>query len=98
MPSLVSRHEGDSSDSESESKSDDDDVIVEDVLDGDEDLEDVIEADKVYEPLNRGLCIKRKPTLYETSWKGQKYADGVVNLTYRGNKYKMKDGVVHLNI
>ena len=107
MPSLLTGKDGDSSDSDSDS--DDDDVIVEDVLEGDEDLEDLEdviedapslvsreEADD--HPLGRGLRTKRKPTSYEPSLKGQKYGDGFVNLTYRGNKYKMRDGVIHLNI
>ena len=48
--------------------------------------------------LGRGMRIRKRPLVYEPSMSGKPYKMGVANLCYRGNRYKLKDGIVSLNI
>ena len=52
----------------------------------------------VTEVLGRGTRIRKQPSNYVPSMRGKKCELGVTNLCYRGNKYKLKDGVISLNI
>ena len=44
------------------------------------------------------MRIRKWPLVYEPSMSGKRYKMGVTNLCYRGNRYKLKDGIVSLNI
>jgi len=76
-------------------------VVVEDV-----DENDPSEADdgapatppRLPEMLGRGMRIRRKPEAYIPSTKGKKYELGVLNMCYRGNRYKLKDGILSVNV
>ena len=44
------------------------------------------------------MRIRKKTENYVPSMQGKKYELGVLNLCYRGNRYKLKDGVVSFNV
>ena len=48
--------------------------------------------------VGEGDAHSRKPEAYIPSTKGKKYELGVLNLCYRGNWYKLKDGVLSVNV
>ena len=50
------------------------------------------------EVFGRGVRIRKQPTRYEPSMRDKKYEIGVSNLCYTGNRYKLKDRVISLNI
>ena len=63
--------------------------------------EEDIEADPVVtepETLGHGKRIRKKPTNLIPSMGGKRYDEGVIHLTYRGAKFKMDHGVIHLNL
>jgi len=94
-PELV---QGYDSDSESESEDEDEDDhenVKEEVIDPSE--QEGAEAN-LPEMLGRGMRIRKKTENYVPSMQGKKYELGVLNLCYRGNRYKLKDGVVSFNV
>jgi len=95
VPELV---QGYDSDSESESEDEDEDDhenVKEEVIDPSE--QEGAEAN-LPEMLGRGMRIRKKTENYVPSMQGKKYELGVLNLCYRGNRYKLKDGVVSFNV
>jgi len=44
------------------------------------------------------MRIRKQPANYKPSITGEKYVLGVLNLCYRGNRYKLKDGVLSVNV
>ena len=68
--------------------------------DNDNDLADAQASDIPRPPeiLGRGMRIRKQPQNYVPSMAGKKYELGVLNLCYRGNKYKLKDGVISINL
>ena len=44
------------------------------------------------------MRIWKQPTNYEPSVTGKKYEFGVLNLCYCGNKYKLKDGIISVDL
>ena len=44
------------------------------------------------------MQIQKKPANYEPSMTGKRYELGVLNLCYRGNRYKLKDGILIINV
>ena len=72
----------------------DDDVIVKD-----EDLNETPTATTpLPELLGRGMRIRKRPTPYVPSTTGKKYELGVMNVCFRGTRYKLKDGVISVNV
>jgi len=46
------------------------------------------------------MRAKKKYRQYKSSWKGQKYPSElrVMHLAYRGNQYRLKDGILQVNV
>ena len=44
------------------------------------------------------MRIRKQPVNYEPSMTGKKYELGVLNLCYRGNRYKLKNGILSYNV
>ena len=94
---LIDAESDSDDDSDDEGVDNDDDIIVEDVKD--EDLDETPPAaTPLPEMLGRGMRIRKKPTSYVPSTTGKKYELGVMNLCFRGTRYKLKDGVISVNV
>jgi len=65
----------------------------------DSDDEDATETPPPSPPRGKGLRLKVKPSVYNpTTGKAYPQDLGVVHLSYRGNRYKLKEGVIYFNI